>query len=449
MHAVQKYLGRYAEPEIELARSIDGRYDRSLVVPAFREEPSFVDGFVAASDSSGGRTLAILVVNAPVDSDDAAHAENARLLDGILSTLEKVRTVSTAPRAWLGNARGSSLDALVIDRATPGARLPSKRGVGLARKIGTDVALALQVGSVVAPSFIFGTDADATLPEGHFGDGGIDARSASAVVFPFWHDPAPDHAVTRATALYELSLRYYVAGLAWAGSPYAFHTLGSATAVSGLAYAKVRGYPRREAAEDFYLLNKIAKVGRIVRSRRAAVKLRSRASTRTPFGTGSRVVEAVARGDRDFYSPLVFGALRRLLFALDAFAEHTEVDRLYADIDGFELGVRDLLVSTFDELGARFVFEAAARELRTVGARRLRVHSWFDAFRTLKLVHALRDRCFSNVPWQDALAGAPFRGRAPSHDAAAARLELARAERELPIGAGPTLPGVRASGSAA
>ena len=63
--------------------------------------------------------------------------------------------------------------------------------------------------------------------------------------------------------LYEYSLRYYVAGLTYAQSPYAFHTIGSTMAVNAEHYASVRGFPRREAGEDFYLLNKLAKVGSV------------------------------------------------------------------------------------------------------------------------------------------------------------------------------------------
>jgi hypothetical protein len=257
MHAVSKYLKSHAESEIRLAPRLDGGYGHAVVVPAFREEPSFVDGLVGAARTSRGRTLALVVVNASDDSPPGAHADNARLIEAFVQRLDGVRRVHEAPAAWLGSLVPGSLDLLVIDRASRGARFPAKRGVGLARKIGTDVALALHVDGKVKSGLVFGTDADAALPDRHFDAPGVDQDAdLAAVVFPFWHEPAGDAVLTRATALYELSLRYYVAGLAWAGSPYAFHTLGSATAVSAAAYAAVRGYPKREAAEDFYLLNK-------------------------------------------------------------------------------------------------------------------------------------------------------------------------------------------------
>ena len=49
-------------------------------------------------------------------------------------------------------------------------------------------------------------------------------------------------------------------GLGFAGSPYAYHSVGSTLAVRAEAYAIVRGVPKRAAGEDFYLLDKLAKV---------------------------------------------------------------------------------------------------------------------------------------------------------------------------------------------
>jgi hypothetical protein len=87
------------------------------------------------------------------------------------------------------------------------------------------------------------------------------------------------------------------------------------------------------------------------------------------------------------------------------------------------------------------VFEAAARECKSVEARRRRVHSWFDAFRTLKFVHAVRDRCFPNVPWREALRDAPFFWSAvvETDDFSATRTAFADAELALPRYAGPTV----------
>jgi hypothetical protein len=138
-------------------------------------------------------------------------------------------------------------------------------------------------------------------------------------------------------------------------------------------------------------------------------------------------------GEQRFYAPEAFSALKMLIQALDAYSEHASVDRLYGTIDALPEGPREATLTLFDELDAKPAFEATTREARTVRARLRRVHSWFDAFRTLKLVHALRDRCCPNLPWQAALEGAAFCPSVePRGDLDAARRALVRAEMDLP-----------------
>jgi hypothetical protein len=273
-----------------------------------------------------------------------------------------------------------------------------------------DLALALHVNGTVRSPFIFCTDADGTLPLAHFDRPEVTGLpAAGAVVFPFWHDEAGDPGIDRATALYELSLRYYVAGLGFAGSPYAFHTLGSAMAVSAPAYAAVRGCPRkREAGEDFYLLGKIAKVAPLLRASGPAVRLRSRWSDRTPFGTGAGVARELTSGERRFYAPECFDALRRFLECLDVCATSSSVERLECDRGGLAPDEWDAVSAALLGSGVREALEAASRQARSTAARRARLHDWFDSFRTLKFIHALRDRIWPNLPFGEALSRAPF-----------------------------------------
>ena len=329
MRALAKYLSDYAEPETVAAESITSRYARALVVPAFREDASLLDGYLAAARAAPGATLCVLVVNGPDDAPEAEHLENGRFLSSILERLERAPEAgSRLPNIRLGTVAPSKLDVLVIDRASPGLRVPRKEGVGLARKIGADMALALHAQGKIASPLLFFTDADATLPEDHFLQSKLEgARGPSAVVFPFWHVPSGDAAVDEATALYELSLRYYVRGLRFAGSPYAFHTLGSATAVFAESYAAVRGVPKRSAAEDFYLLSKLAKVGPVAGAASSPILIRSRRSNRTPFGTGASV-DGFLACEHAFYDPRCFVVLRATLGVVAAFAEHGIVSRL-------------------------------------------------------------------------------------------------------------------------
>ena len=61
-------------------------------------------------------------------------------------------------------------------------------------------------------------------------------------------------------------------------------------------------------------------------------------------------------------------------------------------------------------------------------------HTWFDAFRTLKLIRALQAGGLAALPWREALAEAPFTGLSAStqDDPETLRAMLAGEERRLP-----------------
>jgi hypothetical protein len=433
VHALRKYLEGWAEPDIALAGEVRRAYDRVLVVPAYAEGASFIDGYATAVRSSGGTTLTVVVANVPENAGADVHAEAARCRDELASRLTDVVPLT---RGFFGTSDANGFDVLVVDRVSPGRRLPPKRGVGLARKIGMDVALALHARGNVRSPLLFFTDADASLPERHFVRPELsEAPDIAGALFPVWHVPAADPAVSAATALYEVSLRYYVAGLAHAGSPYAFHTYGSAIAVNAQAYAAVRGVPRRDAAEDFYLLSKLVKVGPVLRVPGAPIRVSSRRSARVPFGTGASVDRFATEAIR-FYAPGCFDVLRAVLGALDGFGVHADLGRFYA-----ELPATHVVTPFFDALGARDALATASVQSKTALARLVRVHSWFDAFRTMKLVHAVRDAMFPDVPFAEAIRHAAFVPR-PTHDEPALttlRVALHDAEHALPPLLGPTV----------
>jgi hypothetical protein len=214
---------------------------------------------------------------------------------------------------------------------------------------------------------------------------------------------------------YEIFLRYYVLGLADAGSSYAFHTLGSTLAIHALAYAKVRGFPRRNAGEDFYLMNKLAKVGEIRHLGGAPLLIRGRPSHRVPFGTGAalkQITGAAARGEAyRVYAPEVFLQLKICLTAIElACADRMSMDPRGSLERAAQLHGRTntrALDQAITELG---LFSALSRaksistDQRTMARH---VHTWFDAFRTLKLIHTLSRR-FPKVELIGAVQAASF-----------------------------------------
>ena len=399
--SVEGYLQRYAEPEVSLLSDLSGSWARAVVVPCcdeFEGIPTLLDSLQIAACEAGGSSLAVLVINAREDASDAVHATNARLLQSLGGA--GVRGYSAA------------LDVLVIDRSSVSRRLPSDQGVGLARKIGCDVVTALRHGGRVASRWIWTTDADVEVPISYFTC--VDeASDAVAINLPFVHVTASsDCREAVAIRLYDLSLRYYLAGLRYAASPYAFMAIGSTMVVCSDAYAKVRGFPKRQAAEDFHLLSKLAKIGPVVSADGAPLRVQGRVSYRVPFGTGAAVARLVADEDPEgsflMYDPRSFEELRVWLRALEGFAEHRDDDELWRQIDAdsrLEPGLRAAVAAEL-KVPAALRRAATASPNGAVVSRHLR--TWFDALKTLRFIHEVRDRQWPRLPWRAALAAAPF-----------------------------------------
>jgi len=409
--AVRKYLADRAEPETALLHDLDGSWRHVLAVPARRESSSFLRDVVPAARGAGGRVLVIVVVNG-----ERGNREDTRLHAAFLS---EVRSSCAAVRAldrgcsFAGDA--GAFDVLAIDRATAGHELPPRRGVGLARKIATDVALALWADGRLASPWIHCSDGDAVPPEDRFALPDVaDAPRVVAWTHPFRHDPSGSPGLDEAIRDYDEWLRYRVAGLAFARSPWAFSTIGSALTVRADALAAVRGFPPREAAEDFYLLAKLAKIGKVETAPTGPVRLRGRFSDRVPFGTGAGVarrVQAARRGEEPVLDdPIVFRLLALWQRAVDAADPIAAVEAAAASLPTAE---RRALTDALDALHVRSVFAALP------AARR---REWFDAFRTLRFLHLVRDAGFPPRPRREALERARLLGidlsdlRDPWHD---------------------------------
>jgi hypothetical protein len=406
---VEKYLRHYAEPEITALDGLPAQpcWENVVVIPACNESA----GFVRSPPACGGRSLMILVINELSAASPQVSARNRALA-------EEVRTRFTA--LWQ-SAPGSGLslwrdplagrDVLLVDRFGEGRQIPARGGVGFARKLGSDLALSLIHRQRIRSEWIHCTDADVKLPATYFSCSNALRNTGSkyaALVYPFSHcenlDQAEDGGVFLATQLYELSLRYYVAGMKFARSPYAFHTIGSSMAVSAVHYARVRGFPRREAGEDFYLLNKLAKVGSVLELVQgpdcAAIEIASRRSDRVPFGTGAAVNKITAMEDPfagfRFYDPAVFGLLKLWLQSLPAVWQsgstelNTGVFSAQAE-DQQPIHLRQALLDCLKTMKTDQALEHAFRQSGDLDQFSRQMHTWFDAFRTLKLIHALRD----------------------------------------------------------
>jgi hypothetical protein len=451
---VRKYLAQYTEPEARTAAPFGHRFKHVVVIPAAGEGDRVVKTLASIPPSAGtgcgngfgaSGCLVILVVNARATSTAAHHQGNSSTFDALGVRDPGLLTFLRAER-WLD--RATSEDALlVVNRAVPGRFLPEKQGVGLARKIGADLALAYWAAGFVESNWICCTDADALLPADYFTrlpEGDLTSSvPLAAVLFPFAHrvDPDPraehrkhagaqasganaaEHRERAAIELYELFLRYQRLGLLWAGSPYAYHSVGSTISIDARSYAAVRGFPKKMAGEDFYLLNKLAKVGGIHSLDGDPIVLSGRISDRVPFGTGRAMSQLVPRDfDHESYSfpdPRAFDVLRIWVDLLERWIHAASTHELAPNRieETIEADIRRALPASVAFWVEREMLRGIADRLAAGGGKAgagveghaaRAVHGWFDSFRTMMFLRGLRDRGYPDLPYTEALRGARF-----------------------------------------
>jgi len=404
-----KYLTHHAEPVIEWLEDFPCklRYDTAIVIPAFDESHLFIQAMQHTVASSEQTILVICVLNCP-EQCSQPQRENTQALSSTLRQAGTPKWVSKLGTELNLIETTPTLHWLVWDLSKPSpSTLPlfekHQYGVGYARKLGMDSALALLNSHQIKTPYLYSSDADACWPREYFTAIPKPTNdSISSYIFPFihtlqntTHSTEHSHPVDTPTGtieaqLYEVSLRYYVAGLRWSGSPWGFHTVGSTLAIHGKHYAANRGFPKREAGEDFYLLNKLAKTGAIVTLKKPIIQLSDRPSHRVPFGTGPAIqkINGMQNWSLEFlfYHPEIFSLLKCWHQIIPTLF-HTALNESLAPF-GHQ---GELLLQTLTMLGVEKSLNHCKKHCKSQDDFVRHLFNWFDAFRTLKFIHHLRN----------------------------------------------------------
>ncbi|HIG42751.1 MAG: hypothetical protein ABGY96_17770 [bacterium] len=388
---VDQYLASHGEPEtlslakLDLAKSEPGvckagPFRFCLVIPAFQEDWQELQ---LVWKQLNRDCLIIIVANSAVEDDPVTRKliKDIESESASLSSNEALTCLKTRDQRTL----------VLVDRCTH--PVPEKQGVGLARKIGADIALTLINKHQVTTPWIFTTDADVRLPASYFDgftqvDRQAPGKDVAARIYPFTHYSATE--TREACTLYEIALHYYVCGLRYASSPYAFTTVGSTIAISARHYAQVRGFPKRSAGEDFYLLNKLAKTGSVDQLTEPRIEISGRLSRRVPFGTGVSIGKilqlASPASDYRYYNPAIFHCLKQFLFELNQSRSASDLKNYFSDSR----------VRPWCEAANLFVVIESKQNQKPEVFQKF-IHDWMDSFRTLKLVHFLQEHYFPGV----------------------------------------------------
>ena len=405
---VEKYLRGHAEAEVSQRVPLSRPYRHVACIPACDERETLPRTLEALSQARGAEdALVVVVLNGRRSAAGAVHQANH-------ACAEELRALADLPVRPMAEGRARGMGLVLVDRYSERRRLPDRQGVGLARKIAADLALAWMEAGAIEERWIRSTDADVRVPLDYWERPPEAGPSRAAVVYPFVHVPEGDALQRQALVSYEAYLRYYVHGLEQAGSRHAFHTIGSLLCIHAEAYAKVRGFPKRLAGEDFYILNKLAKVGSVETLEGEPIRLAGRTSDRVPFGTGvavAQIRDRLARGlPHEVYDPRVFAGLKHWLEALEVAADTGRVARFREALDGVAPPLGPVLRRAVERTGSFAPVEAALEAVQGAVLRK-RLEDWNDAFRTLKMVHALRDEGLGTVPAAEVLE--PFEPAAP------------------------------------
>jgi hypothetical protein len=352
------------------------RFRYTAALPVCDEEVETVqrllDSLSLSAEKCGIAVDAAVVINHSSDASEAQQSSSIRLCHAF----EQDEVLKRR-----NNIRLSVLYA-------PGIR----NGVGEARAIAMDFAVSrMYENGIIDEALIFSVDADAPVAADYFTE--IIAffeknREFCGVTAGFRHADGETPEAEKAIRHYEKYLNDYVESLRKAGSPYGFHTIGSAFACRAAAYIRAGGMKKRRAGEDFYFLQELAKIGKVGEIGKVLVFPSSRISARVPFGTGPAMYKMLALGEYpQSYPPRAFEELGRVLRGAYAPAALFSTESFSAALEaaGVSLhSVEFLKTEGFFEIWPGVIRNQPAEE----SALRRQFDKWFDGLRTLRFIHS-------------------------------------------------------------
>ncbi|MCA0386983.1 MAG: glycosyltransferase family 2 protein [Bacteroidetes bacterium] len=343
-----------------------------VVVPCYNELenlPFLLDSFLANDTSTFEKIASLFVINHPENA--ASEIKN--------SSSETVRLLTD-----FGSS--SPLPVAIIDMPGAGREVPVKfAGAGYPRKTGLDSAISLTDHARPGNSLLVSVDADCLVAPSYFTRlVELAQRGCKAAVLEYKHRE-DDAENIEAIREYEACLRSYTDGLKYAGSPYAWHFIGSTMVSNVSTYVKAGGMNTRRAAEDFYFLENIAKVTKIESIEEVLVFPSNRVSDRVIFGTGKAMNDRKETGKAiKPYPPIVFERLKTFLSVYHE--DYTSVEKLIDAIRKTDEETFVFLESCKFSIAMRSIYKSSKSGAQISNQKNI----WFDALKTMRLVSLFR-----------------------------------------------------------
>lgn len=298
----QSYIDRQKTEYLQTLFPADFAADMVVVIPCYDESDLCATlQNLRACDVPAAKVLVAVVVNSGVNSEREVVLQNRKTYDETLAFAKQ------------NNSDRLRFFPFIFEN------LPRKHaGVGLARKIGMDLAVEHFLRNQNPEGIVISLDADCTVSPNFF-TGIFSAYRQSeklcCTVQNFRHRVENNHSrLENAIRQYERHIRYFSQMLRQIEFPYYFHTIGSAFSVAADAYVRVGGMGRQQGGEDFYFLQKVFALEKSKRLDDVFVYPLARFSDRIPFGTGPALQKIIDAPDGKLrtYSIESFLALKSL-----------------------------------------------------------------------------------------------------------------------------------------
>ncbi|MBI5729832.1 MAG: hypothetical protein HY963_01725 [Ignavibacteriales bacterium] len=389
---VLRYLNKYGLKDWSLELSTVKKFNNVVIIPAIQECENIKLLLASLLDNDKQyleKSLFVFVINNLNSSNVEAKTDNGKSVE----QLRKIILGKNNPGINIG----------LVDASSSGLELPEKDGgVGLARKIGMDLALTQFDYSNSSKNILFCLDADCTVSNNYLESiiQSFNQPNIHAAYVQYVHMLPENESKQLAIICYEIFLRYYVLGLHYANSPFAFPTIGSTMVCDYESYIKIGGMNKKKAAEDFYFMEKLAKITEIKKISAAKVYPSSRGSWRVPFGTGQRVNRFFSGTHNEYllYDPKSFDVLQSWLKIYSS-KEIFDAEYYLKSAAAIHKSLYDFLVQNSFEDSWNKILKNSKSDEQNQKQKQI----WFDGFRTLKLIHYLRDNGFPLVNMFEAL----------------------------------------------
>lgn len=395
---IDKYLTKFDLPKWKVVqRNENEKFSNIIVIPAISEFENIIrltDSILLNNLDKINKTLALFVINNKKNDSSEIKTNNFHSIQYLNKLINK---------------SNENLKFGFIDCSTEGNEPPEKdAGAGLARKIGMDSALTLFDYQIKTQKIIISLDADCLITQNYIQEiqkSFINEKINTAVI-NFEHQLSENTIQNLGIINYEIFLRHYILGLKYANSAFAFHTIGSAFAVDPEIYVKVGGMNKRKGGEDFYFLQKAGKISDVKKIENAKVFPSSRVSWRVPFGTGPRIKRFLENQVNEYfvYSTRSFFILKKwneILNESKNICKNVGKDKKLIEEITFDMLVKSK--SIHHELYNFLISQNYINDWQNIlqnssSEKQLsqNIKNWMDGFRTLKLIHHLRDSAYPN-----------------------------------------------------